>query len=378
MSPVARLGLASLLAALLLSPAHLAAEGRRADSSGPTAPPPSLSLSIAHRGPTVPWELEIENTGSAPVHLSADPRLLWFEVKVPGKTRTTTCRLPTELFPSRPAPGTGLVLEPGDRATHRFDPRLYCFAASGQTQLVPGTQVSPRFGWPERRRTRWVAGKRLEETLDEPPYVGRTLDPTTAPCGAAKGSRGPSEEDGPGVKLLSAPGFALGSEYAAWSRVRVAPDPAEDSPFQLTLVQGSDATAERTATVQLALVNRGSRARYVYFRRELVSFEVVGPSGHALCDPQPDARSPDRHAFQRLAPGQRITVYNRLVELCPRGTFGSPGLYMVHARFDAARDGAEYDLDAFVGRAATSSPVGVRIRTGSRPPPTRMAHVTAE
>jgi hypothetical protein len=126
------------------------------------------------------------------------------------------------------------------------------------------------------------------------------------------------------------------------------------------------------ATVQLELRNRGAEPRYVYFRRELVSFEVVGPTGLAECDPEPDRRSPDRQAYERLAPGQSVTVHNRLVELCPRGTFGVPGLYLVHARFDATHDGAEFELGAFVGRVSTERPVAVRIRTGAHPPPRRM------
>jgi hypothetical protein len=30
----------------------------------------------------VPWQLELANEGAAPVALFADPRLVWFEVKV--------------------------------------------------------------------------------------------------------------------------------------------------------------------------------------------------------------------------------------------------------------------------------------------------------
>jgi hypothetical protein len=376
----------ALVAASLASPGPAQAEppAPGAGSSSPPVPPaPSgaatapLRLVVSHRGPTVPWELELENRGSTPLLVAADPRLLWLEVKVPGKKTTTTCQLPPEVFPTRPDPATELLLAPGEKAAHRFDPRLYCYGESGQSVLVPGAQVSPRFGWPETHKTRWVNGRRVDEVVDGPPHVAQVLD--AAPATPRHAHRAPPRPDPAHVtgtvKVVSGDGFALGSEYAAWSRARL-PGPVTDSgPLRLTLEQGSDAEAERTATVRLSLVNRGTEARYVYFRRELLSFEVVGPTGLASCDAEPDLRAPDRSAYQRLAPGQSITVNNRLVELCPRGTFAIPGLYLVHARFDATHDGEEFDLDAVVGRVATDRPVGVRIRTGEKPPPRRMERV---
>src|SRR5690606_4863414 len=106
------------------------------------------------------------------------------------------------------------------------------------------------------------------------------------------------------------------------------------------------------------------RTHYVYFRRELLSFEVMGPGGLVSCDPQPDTRAPDRQAFLRLSPGRSMTITSRLVELCPKGTFSRPGFYLVHARFDADDSGEELCLDAYVGRVASETPANVRIRTG--------------
>ncbi|MBN2195799.1 MAG: hypothetical protein JW751_23475 [Polyangiaceae bacterium] len=327
----------------------------------------------------MPWRLSVKNASSEPLLVVADPRLLWFEVKVPGKQKATICRLPGEVFPKHPDPATELVLRPGESVTHRFDPRLYCFGESGQTELVPGSQVSPRFGWPEERRTKWVNGKRAEEVVDRPPHVARGIDDATVSA-LARNQRRPAPPANalPAVKVVSGDGFALGSEYAPWSRARLPSAARTEGPLRLTLKQGSDAEAERTATVQLELRNRGAEPRFVYFRRELVSFEVVGPSGLSDCGAEPDHRSPDRHAFQRLAPGQSVTVYQRLVEACPRGTFATPGLYLVHARYESVHDGAEFELDAFVGRVSTEQPVGVRIRKGDRPPPRRMEHVRPE
>jgi hypothetical protein len=93
----------------------------------------------------------------------------------------------------------------------------------------------------------------------------------------------------------------------------------------------------------------------------------MGPDGLTICDPQPDLRAPDPQAFATLAPGAAITVTCRLVELCSNGTFARPGLYLVHARFDAANGGDEYGIQAYLGTVASPNPASVRIRTGELP-----------
>jgi hypothetical protein len=330
---------------------------------------PELSLKVTESGPQLPWRMEVRNEGADPVVLSADPRLLWLEVKVPGKKRIETCRLPQELFPSRPDRAAQLQLEPGEAAGRRFDPRLYCYSDGGQRQLVPGSQITPHFGWPEKTKTTWKHGKRIETVVDEPPYVARTR--------GSGGGRDGEQSGGGRLKEVEGNTFALGSAYSAWSSTRLPDTDEPEGPFELKLASGSDAHAERTATIRLSLRNRSKRSRYVYFRREFISFEVMGPQGLVQCDPEPDYRAPERHAFSYLPAGSSLTVTSRLIELCPRGTFGRPGLYLVHARFDALRDGEEFDLDAFVGRVSTRDAVGVRIRTGEKSP-LRLHRITSE
>lgn len=362
--------LAASCTALLATPSPAQADG----SSEPevSREPPVLSLTVEENGPTVPWRLEVRNTGATPVMLSADPRLLWFEVKVPGRKKVETCRLPAELFPSQPAKEARLRLEPGEAAAQQFDPRLYCYAEGGQWQLVPGSQITPHFGWPATKKTSWKAGKKVETVVDAPPYVAHNV-------AASRPGERPKDEDGEAergakvsaaghVKVLDAPLFALDSSYIAWARSRMPDESEPDGPFELKLTAGSDASTERTATVTLTLKNRSPESRYVYFRRELVSYEVMGPDGLVQCDPEPDLREPERHGFSQLAAGETLSATSRLVELCPRGTFARPGLYLVHARFDANQAGDEFDLDAFVGRAVTRDSVGVRVRTGEKRP----------
>ncbi|MCK6535125.1 MAG: hypothetical protein L6Q84_19305 [Polyangiaceae bacterium] len=346
--------------AVLVAAGVAAAEEKGAPADGPPAVP-NLTLRVSERGPSRPWSLSIANHGNTPAVLAADPRLLRLEILAPGKKKPETCALPSELFPARADKRTLLVLEPGEGVEQHFDPRLYCFAAGGQWQLVPGALVTPRFGWPEKKKPPvWRAGKKVEQTPKQEAPFAVLAAPTP---GSAKA------DDDHGLKELRAEPFALKSDYQEWSRTRIEADrkASEESPLVLKMVQGSDAHAERAATVQLTVQNRSKHAQTVYFRRELVKFEVMRPDGLVSCDPQPDTRSPDRQAFTRLGPGGSISVVSRLIELCPTGTFGSPGLYLVHARYDATETGTEWNIDAFVGRVVSRSPATVRIRTGEQP-----------
>ncbi len=178
-----------------------------------------------------------------------------------------------------------------------------------------------------------------------------------------------ADDDKTGEKQLDATPFALRSTYAEWSSTRIAQDAQnpDTGPLELRVSRGSDASVERTATVVVRLKNRSKHSLVLYLRRELVSFEVMGPDGLSTCDPQPDDRAPDRQAFMHLGPGHSIALTSRLVELCPRGTFAVPGLYLIHARYDATQRGDDYGLDAFTGRVASTDPGSIRIRTGDQP-----------
>ncbi len=168
-------------------------------------------------------------------------------------------------------------------------------------------------------------------------------------------------------KQLVGQTFALASSYESWSRARrkLASPPDQHADFELELTQGSDAEAERNATVTMSLKNRSSSEQRLFFRRELVSFVVIGPTGDTqVCNPVPEQRAPDRQAFMKLAVGERRVYTTRLTELCPRGSFSAPGLYRVHARFVANADGRDQGLDAFTGTVTSRAAAVLRIRTG--------------
>jgi hypothetical protein len=332
-------------------------------------PPLGLRFGVVERGPGKRWLLALLNEGDSPVRVIADQRLLWFELEVPGKrTKKATCRLPGALFPTRIDHRAEIVLDPGQAIADSFDPRLYCFGAKGQNELVPGAVVKPFFGWPEKKVPA-RRGKAAEGPA--PPFVA-----TPATVITGRNARVPTQDElcdsaeSGCIKLLEGQPFGLRSEYKAWSSARLEEDDKlreNPGPIELVLTQGSDAEAERNATVTLAVKNRTKHPIALYFRRELVSFEVVGPDGTVTCDPEPDQRAPERQAFERLAKGGSLAATSRLVELCPSGALARPGLYLVHARFDANQRGDEFNLDAFVGRVVSLAPAAVRVKTGELP-----------
>jgi len=370
---------------------QLISEGARqqslsAASAGPIGAS-GLVLHVLERGPNQPWIISVQNDGVEPARFAADTRLLWFEVTPPGAKKAALCRLPDELQPKDVEPRLDIELQPGEYVTQLIDPRLYCFASGDQKQLVPGARVLPRLGWPELPdKTTWKAGKKSSEPVaQKPPFVAhlssvdvddalkaraaalkvanaaRYKKGVTRPSDAALGVPLPAGID----KQLTGPDLTLQASYAEWSsRIPAARSPDDDGPLQIRLVQGSDARTEHNATVRMTLHNRSNRKVLLYFRREFVSFEVIGPDGITICNPAPDTRSPDRSAFISLKPGATKTYSSRLAELCPRDTFLMPGLYLVNARFDATQSGHEWNLDAYTGAVETDRPANVRIRTG--------------
>lgn len=356
-----------------------------------SAGPPGASglvLHVAERGPNMPWTIAVSNEGSARAVLVADTRLLWFEVNVPGSKQTTRCRLPADLLPKEVEPRLSVQLEPGESVMQLIDPRLYCFAAGDQKQLVPGARLVAHLGWPELpNKTDWVKGKKVSSPVPQPPpYIAHssTVDVDSAvqarkaalkvakSARLSKGLTRPSDASlgvplPSGVnKQLLGPELTLRESYAQWSAssFKSPYQTAEDSPLELRLVQGSDARTEHEATVQLMLHNRLKRSLVIYFRLEFVTFEILGPAGVQTCNPAPDARAPDREAFVTLGPGASRSFSSRLAEMCPHDTFSTPGLYLVNGLYDATETGAQWNLAAFTGSVKSPRPVSVRIRVG--------------
>lgn len=346
-----------------------------------------LRLGVIEQGPGSRWIVAVANRGEAPLAVNFDLRTLSLEIEPPPppppepgkkakpapKPKKLTCALPKEVRPTKEEPRFEVLLDPGEAVVDAFDPRLYCSPETTSSPFVPGAIVTIRLGFAEKTKTVWRKGKPEKQVLEQsPPFVARLFDtgepePVKAPE-AKKDARSGSSTSAAGgelaferyaVKEIISPPVVLGEAYAP-----AASPVADDQPLALSFTSGSDARTEREATVTVSLINRSSRPQTVYFRRELVSFEVSGPTGLVTCDAGPDERAPERLAFVTLAPGKRIRATSRLIELCPMGALRLPGLYFVHGRFDTWASGEAFGLDAFQGRLVSERPALVRVRKG--------------
>lgn len=306
------------------------------------------------------WLLAVVNRGTEQAKVLFDLRRLTLKLEQPDdpkkprpkwqkKPAPRVCKLPESFGGAAAVKETALLLEPGEGLVQTFDPRLYCISTGGESLLAQGQTVTAQLGFtPKPPRQVWQRGKKTE--LPAPQVAPFVVEPATL-----------DPEHERRVKQLSASPFEVTAEMAGG-------ETEEDTslPLQLRLLRGSDAATERTATATVEVRARGQKSM-VYFRRELVSFVVHGPDGIRGCDPQPDDRAPDRQAYTTLAAGRSVSATSLLAELCPHLTFGRPGLYLVSARFDASRDGAEFGLRAFTGRLESRRQALVRISTGDLP-----------
>jgi hypothetical protein len=310
------------------------------------------------------WLVAVVNRGTEGASVKFDLRRLTLSLEAPEdpkkprpkwqkKPAPSVCKLP-DGFGAALAVEMKYTLEPGEGLVSTFDPRLYCIAANGDSLLKQGQVITAKLGFtPKPPRVVYKQGKRTEQpSLQSEPFI---VEPATLPEGKV------DPEHDPRIKELVASSFEL-------TRDLLGGEAEEDAsqPLTLRLLRGSDAANERTATATVELRAKGKKSQ-VYFRRELVSFMVHGPEGIRACDPQPDDRAPDRQAYSTLATGQAITATSMLAELCPNSTFGRPGLYLLSARFDATRDGAEFGLQAFTGRLESPRQAVLRIRAGDLP-----------
>ena len=348
---------------------------------GPGATPLGLRFEIIELGPQLPWAFAVVNRGTEAAVVDFDTRLLTLEVQLPAPEpdfpsdkskvskppkpkkppKPVLCRLPADVIPNSVDAALAIKLEPGEGLVQNFDPRLYCL---GKTPwpLIEGAQVSARFGWAPKVKVTWKAGKREEKPdRQSEPFVA---EPSEA-RGSLPGATG-SETSERRIKELSGTPFTLGSNYAAVAKL---PTGADAPPPGLELsISGSDATDEGAVTATTTFTNRAPRKQDVYFRREMITYEVSGPDGIFDCDPEPDRRSPaDRSAVQTLRPGGRFSAVTRLIEMCPAHAFARPGLYLVHARFDAADPATDLGFNAFMGRLVSAKPALVRVRRGELP-----------
>jgi hypothetical protein len=346
----------------LPDPALVKALVEKTGESAPTDNRLHLRLEVSPRPAGELWLVAVVNRGTESARVSLDMRRLSLTLTPPEEEKKPTtrfrkkptpivCRLP-EGFGGQVANEEPRTLEPGEGLVQTFDPRLYCISSGGDSRLATGQTVTPKLGYPPKPpRVVWKQGKKTEEPAQQvAPFIA---EPTALPAELDAATD-------PRLKELVAPDLLITPEM---TDAEAEEDPSQ--PLQLRLVHGSDATNELGATAVVQVKAR--KKTPLYFRRELVSYIVHGPDGIRGCDPQPDDRAPDRQAYSLLGAGQSLSATSMLAELCPKYTFGRPGLYLVSARLDAERTGAEFGLSAFTGRLESGRQALVRIRVGDLP-----------
>ena len=173
-------------------------------------------------------------------------------------------------------------------------------------------------------------------------------------------------------------GASSGSEgtrmrrLAAWlilaSMVRTPLARAESSsPLVLEMTKGSVVRHGRDATVTVRVRNTTADPVTLYVRRDLLTFEILGPGGEqTTCAPMDPLRHPARLGFTKVAPHRSVLLTTRLVELCPRWTFSRRGEYSVRASYAAERTGQSVGLHAFTGSLVADRPAVVHVQHDSR------------
>ena len=411
-TPFVRRARTASLATLLALPILVAAPvARAAGMVAPTASTMSLDPAVPHLkvdivplGPPVgPWRLRIENTGSTPVRLIADARLVTMDVEAteqeeddaqaaaiaadprnagaPQSVSSTAkrarrvkkllvahCRLPPEMRPADEDDGRALVVPPGRAYAETFDVRALCFGADLDT-LVPGAKVTPHYGWTSRPKK--VARGRHEAAFSGPAVVG-PVDGTPAPGAATVGS----------LAELDAPTLTLAAPPILDPNMARPPQPDEDRDgdgvvdnppkfdrhhhLVLSLPRYVDHESRLDIPAPLTLTNEGDRPRAVFYRASRIRYEVTSPVGeHLTCGSPPD-ETPLREFYTHLAHGQSAHLPMVVSDVCDVDVFSRAGVYEVIAHLDdSGLAGAQDALDAFAG-VLSSKPMLVRVRRESR------------
>lgn len=332
-----------------------------------------LVMAVSERTSDLPWILAIENRSPKPVRLTALPELLRAEITPPspppsdGETTPPASSVATKApepkvcgaksLPSSISQADTVELLPGQLLYQAFDPRDLC---EGEDDLREGAVVEISYGFPLQTKKLWRGGKLTTVEVEQ-----------TAPFVAER--KPEDEEVFVPLKFLKAEPIRLDQTYPL-SSVNALPqegdeltedesekeDEAEHKappppPLELKVFPLGTSSRPEEGVVTVQLRNTSGKSMTVFVRRELFSYQVSGPLGTATCEMHPAERAPDAAAFSTLAPGGTISLSTRLAEACPPGTWALPGTYSVSVLFQTTADGAEHDIDAFMGSAVTKS-----------------------
>jgi hypothetical protein len=350
---------ASSSAAPAPKPAHKPHKPAPREPAPAPLPAPQLRVSLDSPSPDGPWLLREENTGTIPLEVMADARLLAFEVTPPptpdaeaaspsskhraraAKDRPVRCALPASMRPGE-VDRRPLVLPPGRAYVESIDPRLFCFGSRDSAALVPGAKLTPKL-------------------------VGSRAMPVVVPDQEDPPSVASAEEWSGAETTIGTPAAHPAAELPA-------------APLSITAPQFVDLERGREIALAVTVTNHSKNPVRFLLRPETLAFDVTGPSGLGGSDPPPTARcawpgpppSPIPEAFTRLAPGGSAELTVILDAFCPEPMFDDPGLYFIRPRLDTRHtSGTSIGLATYDGEALAATVSRLRVRRSRQAAPSR-------
>lgn len=385
--------------------------------------PAEARLWIIAPSPQGPWTLRIDNTGTRPVRVPADVRLIELEVEVPDltpvdegkkkkppvrKAKPVVCAAPASLRPSAFPEERALLLAPGQSYITSFDPLLLCFGKSADA-LQGGSTVRGRFGWkPPARPPKKPTGPYAVEGVDFPAlyapqyriaapslllsYGLPPKDAKDAGDEAAKPGEGAPKEPEPkaGAEAPNAIDKAAPPGGSFWYETEPKPSDAAAKPssegskveperppvvidanaprLAIEAARFLDAAAGRNVSMTVTAKNVGRRPMLAALRARMIEFRVTDPGGEVtVCNEDTAPRGMPRDAFRSYKPDESTSFTVLLSEVCPRTTFFRPGLYRIQPVLHATESGESIGLKAYTADVEAPRPTVVRVQTGPEP-----------
>jgi hypothetical protein len=301
--------------------------------------PPQVSLTLTADAADSGWSMKIENTGSVPLRIVADARLLSFEITGADSGPPIKCALPQDARPTTDLQ-RALVVPPGRSYTERFDPRLYCFAPKEEAGLVEGATIVAKYGWAPPK-----TGPLTTPFVVSPPDV----DPLS---NADAGFPSPAKEIVSASMTL--PKHSAGPGWFA---------PPDGPRLRVRMTQRTDTGSLFDQTVTVTVHNDGIRSETMMLVPATVAFDLQGPRGRSIRCSLGVAPTGIRDLATTIGPGKEASVSVALDRLCPTNTFDWEGLYRVVPWFDTRRVLAPPGMPMTNG-TWMGDPAIVRVRQG--------------
>ncbi|HEY1955472.1 MAG TPA: hypothetical protein VGH28_07665 [Polyangiaceae bacterium] len=309
----------------------------------PTQPPPQVSLTLVAPIPDRGWTVTLSNTGTDPVRIVADPRLVSFDVTSAG--HDVHCALPADMRPSTDTVDT-LAVPPGRSWSARIDPTLYCFAGTAAAALVPGATVTATFGFSP-------AG-------NSPPYA-------LTPIGG-DGGVGPARQvTAPVVTLAAAQ--TLADAGAPQTAADSAAPPSNRYPVhvKIALPARLDTWRAFEQNVTVTITNDTDRTIRTLIAAPTLGFVIQTPEGHVYHCGADTPATAIAELVTTLRPHGRTAQSVDIGAVC--GTFlRQPGLYRVRPRLDTRQTTPPPGPGEFWNGQTVGDPMLLRIRAGEDPP----------